>query len=262
MNQPIHIRRAIPFFHDKTEAEFRQDPYERYDEVVVRHTALHLADPVWGGYPFQPLLDWVMANLPADKTDLPEGKNLQLADLGCGVGRVAGEMAQHLPNAKVWGLDFSYQMLRRAHEFWVDGETLPLDWSERGLPPSQVVGQHLQNLQFGLAKAEKLPFDNASLDVVVSTFLLDRLDEPLLALREMQRVLRPGGRMLLVSPLNFKLAENWRRFHPAGKLIGFLQNLDWEIESWQDDWQLTEPLDARGNRIVWSCVGLLALKQG
>lgn len=260
MLPPILIRRQIPFFHDKSEAEFRNDPYERYDEMVVRQTALHLADALWGGYPFQPIWDWVAKNLPVGETGLPEGEKLEVADIGCGVGRLAGEMAKEHPEGQVWGIDHSYQMLRRAHEFWVEGKTLELDWTSRGMRPMQLDGSALANLKLGLAKAEKLPFDDNSLDVATSTFLLDRLEDPAAALREMHRVLKFRGRLLLVSPLNFQLAQNWKRFHPGGRLIDFLQKTGWKIESWRDDWEVREPMDARGNSITWRCVGVVAEK--
>ena len=48
MKIPIQTRQGIPFFHDKNEKEFQQDPYERYDPMVIRQSALHLADELWG----------------------------------------------------------------------------------------------------------------------------------------------------------------------------------------------------------------------
>lgn len=44
---------------------------------------------------------------------------------------------------------------------------------------------------------EKLPLEGASVDAVVSSNLLECLPDPTLLLREVHRVLRPGGRMVL-----------------------------------------------------------------
>ena len=47
--------------------------------------------------------------------------------------------------------------------------------------------------------AEDLPFNDDSFDVAVSTLVLCTVDDPPRALREMRRVLRPGGRLLFIE---------------------------------------------------------------
>ena len=49
------------------------------------------------------------------------------------------------------------------------------------------------------APAERLPFADASVDTVVSTFVLCTVDAPDLALREIARVLRPDGQLLFIE---------------------------------------------------------------
>jgi ubiquinone/menaquinone biosynthesis C-methylase UbiE len=49
------------------------------------------------------------------------------------------------------------------------------------------------------APAEDLPFEDDSFDTVVSTLVLCGVDDQARALREIQRVLRPGGRFLLLE---------------------------------------------------------------
>ncbi|HTY73872.1 MAG TPA: methyltransferase domain-containing protein [Actinomycetes bacterium] len=70
--------------------------------------------------------------------------------------------------------------------------------------------------------AELLPFGDRSVDTVVSTFVLCTVDAPDLALREIARVLRPGGELLFIehvrsdSPTLARwqdlAARPWRRF--------------------------------------------------
>jgi ubiquinone/menaquinone biosynthesis C-methylase UbiE len=49
------------------------------------------------------------------------------------------------------------------------------------------------------APAEQLPFDDASFDTVVSTLVLCTVGDQPQALRELGRVLRPGGRLLFIE---------------------------------------------------------------
>jgi len=44
--------------------------------------------------------------------------------------------------------------------------------------------------------AEKIPFDDASFDSIVVTYSLCTIPDPVAALREMRRVLKPGGRLI------------------------------------------------------------------
>jgi ubiquinone/menaquinone biosynthesis C-methylase UbiE len=47
--------------------------------------------------------------------------------------------------------------------------------------------------------AEQLPFDRGSIDTVVTTWVLCSIPDPLVALREVKRVLKPGGQFLFVE---------------------------------------------------------------
>ena len=254
MKNPLKYRTQIPFFYDKTEAEFRQDQYERFEQKVIRQTALHLADQLWPAYPFQPALDFATKHLQISP-------NQNIVEIGCSVGRWIGELATQYPTANFWGIDFSYQMLKRAHEFWVDQNSITLNMSHLGFSPIEINGKSLKNIQFGLAKAEDLPFEAASQDVVLSSFLLDRLDDPKKGLEEMWKVLRTGGKMVLISPLNFFKKTDWEQFQPPIKLYHILLQMGFEILDWEDSLILEEPLDCRGNAVKWNCVGVVAQKK-
>jgi SAM-dependent methyltransferase len=52
-----------------------------------------------------------------------------------------------------------------------------------------------------VASALDLPLDDESFDTVVSTELLEHVPDPLRALREMHRVLKPGGYLILSTPM-------------------------------------------------------------
>jgi ubiquinone/menaquinone biosynthesis C-methylase UbiE len=55
------------------------------------------------------------------------------------------------------------------------------------------------NVSFSLADAEALPFPDRSFDTVVSSLTTCTFPNPVAALKEMARVCRPGGRILLVE---------------------------------------------------------------
>lgn len=68
--------------------------------------------------------------------------------------------------------------------------------------------------------AEKLPFADASFDTVVSTFVLCSVRDPDKALGEMNRVLRPGGKLLLLEHVRSddpKIAKWQDRVEPVWK---------------------------------------------
>jgi SAM-dependent methyltransferase len=73
------------------------------------------------------------------------------------------------------------------------------------------------------APAEDLPFNDASFDVVVSTLVLCTVDDVPRALRELCRVLRPGGKLLFIEHVRSddeKLARTQDRMLPINVRIG------------------------------------------
>jgi ubiquinone/menaquinone biosynthesis C-methylase UbiE len=102
------------------------------------------------------------------------------ADLGCGPGYLAVELAHRAPGLHVTGVDLSDAMLTQA------------------IANARLAGVAHQT-DFRTADAAALPFPDASLDLVVSTFSLHHWDDPGPIFNEVARVLRPGGAFLLVD---------------------------------------------------------------
>lgn len=82
--------------------------------------------------------------------------------------------------------------------------------------------------------AEELPADGSSIDTVVTTWTLCSIPDPLAALREMRRVLKPEGRLLFVehgfSP--DPTVQAWqRRINPLWRKLAGGCNLDRKIDA-------------------------------
>ena len=118
---------------------------------------------------FVPALFGPFSAVVADAAGVGLGQ--RVLDVACGTGALACAVAARVgPSGAVLGLDANPEMLAVA----------------RLLDPS---------IQWLDGRAEALPLPDASVDVVVSQFGLMFFDDRVAALREMQRVLRPGGRL-------------------------------------------------------------------
>jgi ubiquinone/menaquinone biosynthesis C-methylase UbiE len=81
--------------------------------------------------------------------------------------------------------------------------------------------------------AERLPFDDATFDCVVSTWTLCTIPDPLAALRESRRVLKPGGLFLFLEHGRSDEAgvAKWQdRLNPIQRVIGCGCNLNRPID--------------------------------
>lgn len=88
------------------------------------------------------------------------------------------------------------------------------------------------------ANAERLPWADASFDVVVADSVLEHVADPLAALREWRRVARPGGRLLVWSPNRFSLLPDphvglwglgWLPRHWAPSYVRLRRGLPWSV---------------------------------
>ncbi|MCP9234450.1 methyltransferase domain-containing protein [Lewinella sp. JB7] len=247
---PLDRRRDIPLYYLKSEDENRRDVYERFDELVARQTALHLADDLHGGYPLQPIAEYVCRWLPITSA-------ATVADIGCSVGRQIADLAGSYPDWDCYGLDFSYQMVRQATDYWKEGKTLHPNLLRFGYPTVALTGRSLPNVHFALADAKDLPFPDGSLDLMLNTFLIDRLPDLPAAFTEWRRVLKPGGRLITISPLNFLQIEHWKAHHPPMKILDPLLRDGWELLDLTDPLTVREPMDARGNEVVWNTLAFV-----
>lgn len=95
----------------------------------------------------------------------------RVLDMGCGGGHVSFQVAPQV--AEVTAYDLSTAML----------DVVAAEAAKRGL----------HNLRTCHGKAEKLPFADASFDLVMCRYSTHHWEDPGLGLREARRVLKPGG---------------------------------------------------------------------
>lgn len=112
------------------------------------------------------------------------------------------------------------------------GDAEGVDVSEDALAFCRERG--LENVKLGAA--EKLPYDDGTFDLVTALDVVEHLDDDLAGLREMRRVLRPGGRVLLFVPTFMFLwglqddVSNHRRRYRMPELRRVLEQAGFEVE--------------------------------
>jgi len=112
------------------------------------------------------------------------------------------------------------------------GDAEGVDVSEDALAFCRERG--LENVKLGAA--EQLPYDDDTFDLVTALDVVEHLDDDLAGLREMRRVLRPGGRVLLFVPTFMFLwglqddVSNHRRRYRMPELGRVLKQAGFEIE--------------------------------
>lgn len=118
------------------------------------------------------LTDWALCHIKTEPGDY-------VLDVGCGGGKTVGKLSNMVGNGKVYGIDYSDLCIKKAEKL------------------------NHKNVLCGKVKLQKatvsaLPFDSDKFDLVTAVetyyFWPDKLND----LREIWRVLKPGGKIMLV----------------------------------------------------------------
>ena len=122
-------------------------------------------------------LVWVAPRMLGDFTAHP---GMRVLDLGTGVGAMAAALGRRHPGIELWGLD---------------------------LRPTQLV--HAQTLHpvatYVQADATRMPFPDGSFDRVHASWVLEHIPDPGRVLREVRRILAPGGQCFFLEVDNTTL---------------------------------------------------------
>jgi len=98
-------------------------------------------------------------------------------DVACGGGIIVCALAPHVSHAT--GIDMTPAMLERAAQLAVE--------------------KRIANTRWDQGDVTSLPYPDGAFDIVVTRFSMHHFLDPLVVLREMARVCRPGGRVVVVD---------------------------------------------------------------
>jgi ubiquinone/menaquinone biosynthesis C-methylase UbiE len=116
--------------------------------------------------------------------------NITLLDLGSGAGFPLLELAERLgSSSKCYGLD---------------------PWTNANSRDRQKLRDYnIGNVEIIDGSATQIPFDDKSIDLIISNLGVNNFDDAQAALKECRRVLKPGGRLVITTNLN----GHWKEFY-------------------------------------------------
>ncbi len=170
-------------------------------------------------------------------------EHAHVADLGCGPGVILCNVLRRKPGWTGEGLDISQAAV---------------DYATR-LAAHQEVGKRVR---FSTGDVVHLPYQDASFDVVVASEVLEHVPEIRLALAEIKRILRPGGKAVITVPLHSRTAlhvhsltgEEYieRLCRQAGFIARRLETLPYL--GFGDDWRHAFLVAEAGAEQGWGCL--------
>lgn len=115
----------------------------------------------------------------------------KLLDVGCGGGQLLGWLAQEFPQVHFTGVDLSAEQIGRARKR---------------------LARHASRTDLRVGSALELPFGDGEFDAVVSVASIKHWPDPLQGMREIVRVLKPGGVFFVAEADRGCKLEDAKRF--------------------------------------------------
>jgi SAM-dependent methyltransferase len=181
-----------------------------------------------------------------------------ILDAGCGPGRTLVDAATAFPKATVVGVDRSPGALVLALAITrLTGQSVMVDLRRWGFGQRALRGYGLRNTVLARAAVEQLPFASSTrwsgFDAITCVNLLDRTADPVRALGELARVAKPGARLVLTTPLNWRgrSGQPWDALGTLSLLTAAVERVGFEVDLAFDGLVYRELLDVRGSVTDW-----------
>ena len=134
----------------------------------------------------------------------------KILDVGCGTGKMMEEIRFYYPKSEVWGLDSSKKAVSYCQS--------------RGI--SNIINSSL---------SAKLPFNNNEFDLIVALDIIEHLDDDLYSIKELFRLLKTNGTLIVSVPSYNLLWSYWdvmlghKRRYTKKNLSSVLKNAGFSI---------------------------------
>jgi ubiquinone/menaquinone biosynthesis C-methylase UbiE len=143
----------------------------------------------WGKNEVSPQLRWVVERLDLEPED-------EVLDVAAGTGLLSRAISPHVK--RVVALDLTPEMLAQGR--------------------SEVARQKIENVQFEQGAAERLPYADASFDMVATRFSVHHFQNPGAVVQEMWRVCCPGGSLVIIDIVSSEDRDLAKRYNDLERL--------------------------------------------
>jgi ubiquinone/menaquinone biosynthesis C-methylase UbiE len=169
-------------------------------------------------YGHPPFYERMIREIPFPEFDEKD----RIIDVGCGAGWLCKRIAKMIPKGEMVGIDISERYIEK------------LNWAKE----RDESGDY-GNIVFRLASAEDIPYPDNYFDYAVSSASLSFWSQPQKGLKEIARVLKPGGKLYVIDvykegPRSYRalaqilvnlLSPYEEKFYSSQELHGFFANV-------------------------------------
>lgn len=177
---------------------------------------------------------FILEKLLHSGTNYPAGS--KVLEAGCGVGAQSYLLSKRNPHSQITSIDISHESLSKANSY--------------------LCSHQIKNIKFIRADIMNTGFSDAAFDHIFVCFVLEHLSNPVLALKELKRVLKSGGSITVIEgdhgscfwhPETRESIDVWNSLIIAQQKLGhdpligrklhpLLQAADFEIQTVEPRW--------------------------